>query len=218
MRKLIAIIFMFIIASNAYYGMVDEKGERVTDIQEVLREQKLIPSEIVEEQTNEITEQETAEEKQEVVQVEETKEEETPVETKTQVKQQSEKVQENKPKAVETKTTTVVKEEIPKQETKQEVQEKETPKQETKKEVKVQEPETPKCSDTKHGVGAGNTGKWFNSYNEAVAYYDNLINGYSNQIHNGEITLEKYNKECPYGYEVWSCPYCNKWTLNFYFR
>ena len=33
----------------------------------------------------------------------------------------------------------------------------------------------PKCNDTKHGVGVGNSNKWFNSYNEAVSYYDNLI-------------------------------------------
>ena len=217
MRKLIAIIFMFIISSNAYYGMVNDKGEKVTNIQDVLREQNLISSEMVEEETNEIAEKEKTEEKQEIIQEKETKVEETPVETKVEVKQQKVSTQESKPKVVETQKTTEAKKET-KQETKQEVQIQEKNKQETKTEVKVQEPETPKCSDTKHGVGAGNTGKWFNSYNEAVAYYDNLINGYSNQIHNGEITIEEYNKKCPYGYEVWSCPYCNKWTLNFYFR
>ena len=60
--------------------------------------------------------------------------------------------------------------------------------------------------------------KWFNSYNEAVSYYDNLILDYSNKIHNGQITFEEYNKQCPCGYEIWSCQYCGKWTLNYYKR
>ena len=209
MKKLIAIIFMFIIASNSYYGIVNDKGEKVTDIQEVLKEQNLITNEIVEEQENETIEQENIAEIQEVVEVDEPKIEETPVTTQTEIKPQSVKTQENKQTVVETKTITQEKQETP-------IQEK--TKQETKSEIKVQEPETPKCSDTKHGVGVGNSNIWFNSYNEAVAYYDNLINGYSDQVHNGEITPEEYNKQCPYGYEIWSCPYCNKWTLNYYFR
>ena len=78
--------------------------------------------------------------------------------------------------------------------------------------------EKPKCTDTKHGISVGNSNKWFNSYNEAVKYYDELIKMYSNQVHNGEITSEEYYKLCPYGYETWSCPYCGKWTLNYYKR
>ena len=92
----------------------------------------------------------------------------------------------------------------------------EQPKEETK--VEIKQPETPKCSDSKHGVGVGNSNKWFNSYNEAVSYYDNLILDYSNKIHNGQITFEEYNKQCPCGYEIWSCKYCGKWTLNYYKR
>ena len=109
-------------------------------------------------------------------------------------------------KTVEKETTTpVVETKIP-----------ETPKEETK--VEIKQPETPKCSDSKHGVGVGNSNKWFNSYNEAVSYYDNLILDYSNKIHNGQITFEEYNKQCPCGYEIWSCQYCGKWTLNYYKR
>ena len=92
----------------------------------------------------------------------------------------------------------------------------EQPKEETK--VEIKQPETPKCSDSKHGVGVGNSNKWFNSYNEAVSYYDNLILDYSNKIHNGQITFEEYNKQCPCGYEIWSCPLCEKWTINFYYN
>lgn len=98
-----------------------------------------------------------------------------------------------------------------------------TPKKTVEKEittpvVEIKQPETPKCSDSKHGVGVGNSNKWFNSYNEAVSYYDNLILDYSNKIHNGQITFEEYNKQCPCGYEIWSCQYCGKWTLNYYKR
>ena len=92
----------------------------------------------------------------------------------------------------------------------------EQPKEETK--VEIKQPETPKCSDTKHGVGVGNSNKWFNSYDEALSYYDNLILSYSNKVHNGEITFEEYNKQCPCGDEIWSCQYCGKWTLNYYKR
>ena len=33
---------------------------------------------------------------------------------------------------------------------------------------------------------------------------------------NYEIDNETYYKNCPSGYEVFSCPYCNKWTINLY--
>lgn len=78
--------------------------------------------------------------------------------------------------------------------------------------------EKPSCTDTKHGVGVGNSNNWFNSYDEAVSFYNNLIADYSNKAKNGEITYEEYCKKCPYGYETWSCQYCGKWTLNYYFR
>lgn len=99
---------------------------------------------------------------------------------------------------------------------KQEEEKKEQPKQENVNQNDVIE--KPKCTDTKHGIGVGNSDKWFNSYNEAIKYYDELINLYSSQVHNGEITAEEYYKLCPYGYETWSCPYCGKWTLNYYKR
>ncbi len=111
MKKLIAIIFMFIIASNSYYGIVNDKGEKVTDIQEVLKEQNLITNEIVEEQENETIEQENIAEIQEVVEVDEPKIEETPVTTQTEIKPQSVKTQENKQTVVETKTITQEKQE-----------------------------------------------------------------------------------------------------------
>ena len=114
-----------------------------------------------------------------------------------------------------TKQKTEINEQL-KQDIKTETQIQEQTKFETK--VEEKQSETPKCTDTNHGVGVGNSNKWFNSYNEAVSYYDNLILSYSNKVHNGEIIFEEYNKQCPCGYEIWSCQYCGKWTLNYYMR
>ena len=102
--------------------------------------------------------------------------------------------------------------------TKQETQVQEHPKQETKAEIKVQEPETPKCTDTKHRVSVGNSNKWFNSKQEAINYYQSIIKTWGDKWEKFEIDDETYNKNCPYGYEIWSCPLCGKWTINFYYN
>lgn len=133
--------------------------------------------------------------------------------TATDTKNTQEKVTENT-KQTETKKATQTTEKV--NTIQKERQEQTVTVQENKTENKVQE--KPKCTDTKHGVVAGNSDKWFNSYKEAVSYYDNLINSYSDQVHSEEITSEEYYKLCPYGYETWSCPYCEKWTLNYYMR
>ena len=88
--------------------------------------------------------------------------------------------------------------------------------QENKKESIVQG--KPKCSDTKHGIVAGNSNKWFDSYEEADSFYNAEIEKWGKQWENGEIDKDEYLKKCPSGYEVWTCPLCQKWTLNFYYR
>ena len=87
---------------------------------------------------------------------------------------------------------------------------------ETKKEVK--EPEKPQCTDTKHGVGVGNSNRWFNSKQEAINHYQSIIKNWGDKWENFEIDDETYNKNCPYGYEIWSCQFCGKWTINFYYN
>lgn len=90
---------------------------------------------------------------------------------------------------------------------------------ETKSEpTKEPEPVNPKCSGTNHGVGVGNSNKWFNSKQEAIAYYDSLIKTWGDKWESFEIDSATYDKNCPYGYEVWTCPFCGKWTINFYYR
>ena len=94
-----------------------------------------------------------------------------------------------------------------------EVTKQETPKQEEPKIVEV-----PKCSGNNHGVGTGNSGKWFNSESDAIKYYKSIIKTWGDKWEKFEIDDETYNKNCPYGYEDWSCPYCGRWTINFYYN
>ena len=108
--------------------------------------------------------------------------------------------------------------------TKEEKIEVSQPKEETKavetktEPIKETEPVTPKCSGTNHGVGVGNSNRWFNSKQETIAYYDSLIKTWGDKWESFEIDSATYDKNCPYGYEVWTCPFCGKWTINFYYR
>lgn len=123
------------------------------------------------------------------------------------------------------KTTQVVQTptvEVQPQEVKQEVKEEpkvvEEPKQEMPKQEEPKKVETPKCSGNSHGVGTGNSGRWFNSETEAINYYKSIIKSWGDKWEKFEIDDETYNKNCPYGYEDWSCPFCGKWTINFYYN
>lgn len=69
-----------------------------------------------------------------------------------------------------------------------------------------------------HGMDVGNCGKWFNSKNEAIAYYEEKINYWGKLWESYQIEDSEYYKNCPTGYEYWSCMYCNKWTINLYYR
>ena len=100
-------------------------------------------------------------------------------------------------------------------EEKQETKAEEQKPQDTKKE----ENKVVRCTtNNNHGMNIGNSNRWFDTYNSAVAYYDNLISNYGSKLRAEEITIEEYDKKCPCGYETWSCPYCGKWTVNFYYR
>lgn len=209
---------MIIKSKKLSLSKIENEKEIVTEINNIDDEEKEdIEVIVVENNTEEQEIEEKTHLEADIVKVNNTSIQEEP--KKDPVVTQEKKVESSKPveqprttpvttpkKIVEKETTTpVVETKIP-----------ETPKKETK--VEIKQPETPKCSDSKHGVGVGNSNKWFNSYNEAVSYYDNLILDYSNKIHNGQITFEEYNKQCPCGYEIWSCQYCGKWTLNYYKR
>ena len=59
--------------------------------------------------------------------------------------------------------------------------------------------------------------KYYNSKNEAIAEYERIINEWSDKWINNEIDDETYYKSCPDGYEIFSCPYCKKWTISLYY-
>ena len=86
------------------------------------------------------------------------------------------------------------------------------------KEQEVQIAPKTECKGNNHKVGAGNTGKWFETQEQAAAYFKTEIAKWGKQWENFEITDEEYHKNCPYGYEVWTCPQCQKWTVNFYYN
>lgn len=67
----------------------------------------------------------------------------------------------------------------------------------------------PKCNHS--------NGKWYNSKTEAEAIYNAELKKWGDKWTNYEIDTDTYNKNCPDGYEVFSCPYCNKWTINLYY-
>ena len=86
------------------------------------------------------------------------------------------------------------------------------------KEQEVQIAPKTECKGNNHKIGAGNTGKWFETQEQAAAYFKTEIARWGKQWENFEITDEEYHKNCPYGYEVWTCPQCQKWTVNFYYN
>ena len=73
-------------------------------------------------------------------------------------------------------------------------------------------------NNNNHSMSCGNMGKWFTSKSDIDDYWEEVVQTYSKQYENGEITWETYCKKSPYGYECWSCGYCGKWTGSFKYR
>lgn len=101
----------------------------------------------------------------------------------------------------------------------------ETPKENNKTsnnnytEVEVKIAEKKECDGNNHKIGAGNTGLWFETKAQADNYYNSEIEKWGKLWENDDkFTKEEYLKKCPSGYEVWTCPQCKKWTINFYYR
>ena len=85
------------------------------------------------------------------------------------------------------------------------------------KSVKTQK-EVHCTNNSNHSIKCGNMGKWFTSKSDIDDYWEEVVQTYSKQYENGEITWETYCKKSPYGYEYWSCGYCGKWTGNLKYR
>lgn len=141
-------------------------------------------------------------------------------EEKIQIKneQQEEKQQvSTKPIVQETIKQNVIEKEIPKLEEQKIEKQEETKIEENYTEIEVSIAERKECVGNKHGIDVGNTGKWFNTKEEAISTYKAEIKLWGNKWTNNEISDEEYYTNCPYGYEVWNCMYCGKWTLNYYY-
>ena len=73
-------------------------------------------------------------------------------------------------------------------------------------------------NNNNHSTSCGDAGIWVASKNEFKTYYENYCEEWNNKWVNDEISNEEYYKNCPYGYECWSCSYCGKWTGSFKYR
>lgn len=138
--------------------------------------------------------------------------------TTQQVKSSSKTTNKVETKKAETKSEVVKETSTTKEETPTKVDIPSTAAVEPKQETKVVETPTRCTNNNNHGMNVGNSGKWFNSKQEAINYYDSIIKTWGDKWENFEIDSETYDKNCPYGYEVWTCPFCGKWTINFYYR
>lgn len=163
---------------------------------------------------------------------EEQKLDESNIETEEQETETSIQTQTTQPIKSSSKATSKV--ETQKAETKSEVvKETSTTKEETptkvdipstttavepKQETKVEEKPTRCTNNSNHSMEVGNSGKWFSSKSEAIAYYNSQVSYYSNLWETEQIDDATYYSRCPSGYEVWDCIYCSKWTINFYYR
>ena len=70
-------------------------------------------------------------------------------------------------------------------------------------------------NNSNHSIKCGNIGMWFGSRREVDTYFSSVCNKWGTKYKNEEITWEEYTKNCPQGYECWSCSYCGKWTGDF---
>ena len=133
---------------------------------------------------------------------------ESQTETQVQVKEQEQPISNNQSQT--------------QNESSNQVQEKEsTQPAETKTEDKqntVENKPVTCTNNNNHFIEVGNSNRWFSSQKEAIAYYDGLVHEWSEKWESDEIDSKTYYKNCPYGYEVWSCGLCGKWTINLYYR
>lgn len=66
-----------------------------------------------------------------------------------------------------------------------------------------------------HSLSCGNMGRWFSSRSEVKAYVNAEMNKWNSLFESGAIGEDEYFRNCPSGYECWSCSNCGRWTGNF---
>lgn len=227
----VIIIISSIIGISVYHSKNTESNTNsmqdnsITTINEIpntdnnIQENVLEDEKVEENNINDITEQKDEESGTNNTQEQKKQESTTQASSKKQ-ENQTTQTQNDKIKSTQNQQTIQVQENKPNQETTQVKPQKEqqTTKEETRKEETTSNPVVERCTtNNNHGMSIGNSGKWFKTKAEAIAEYDAEINKWGDKWTNYEISDEEYYKNCPYGYEVWTCPYCNLWTLNYYY-
>ena len=223
MKKLVIIIIL-LISNFSYYGVVNDEGEKVTNIQEIMQSENVIVEENAAIEVQENVVEEKVEKKIEVQPTKVEEKQETKVEEikVTTAKKESTITEKKEPKNTSINTEEKIEEEKNKQEEKQiEKPKEETTQIEINKDISTKEDKQttviPKCTETNHLMETGNTGKWFDTKQQAVAFYEKEIKEWEEKWLKDEIDDDTYYKNCPDGYEYWSCPLCQKWTLNLYY-
>lgn len=232
MKKIILIIFMAIISGCSYYGAVNENGEKVTSFENVEQEQNEVKQEEIPSQPNIQSQNEVKEEQQnQVVQeqniqkIEIIENDSIPdkTQTKSDVKNDIQK-QENKVEIQNIKSTTNTdKNQIENNKNientnNQQMQAISQNNINSNKDKEVKKEQKTECIGNNHKIDSGNTKKWFETEEQAESYYNAEQKKWGKKWENYEIDDNEYDEKCPYGYEVWDCPVCKKWTINFYYR
>ncbi len=169
MKKLIVII-MLLISSFSYYGAVDENGEKITNLQNIVGIENTVQNEVVENKVQEIAEENTVDEVSKIENVEQ-------VEVAKEQPKEETKVSQN----VNTETKTQPKEDkqseaqstVPKQE---ETPQPVVPESNTQNIQTQKQPTSNWCVDggTQHVQGDGaNEHGYYSSWDEAYKAYEN---------------------------------------------
>lgn len=210
MKKILFIIVL-LISNFSYYGVVNEEGENVTNIQEIMQTENVVINEIIEE------DKQTQEKIIEVEKIEEPKEPTVDIQIETIANKEEQKVKEHTPTITEEK---IEKQVTPQVEQQNEKADEKPIQNETTANISINQENmdnNPKCTDNNHAVGAGNSNQWFDTEEQAIALYNSEIKLWGDKWTNYEIDDDTYYQNCPDGYEDWTCPLCGKWTINLYY-
>lgn len=88
----------------------------------------------------------------------------------------------------------------------------------TKTKVEPEKPKVIESKECKHYPEVGNSGKWYNSKQDAINEYKTIIKEYGDKWKNDEISDDEFKAKSPCGYETWDCMYCGKYTINYHYR
>lgn len=220
MKKFI-ILAILIISNMGIFGVGNTGGEENTKIQEIVANEPVQEVSVVEEQN------EKEEKIEEIADETENKQEEKQTDYQEQVTVNKEiKKEQPTQKTNATDNSTNNKQETKKveqkpQENKQQEQKKEQPvvtnekAQETKP---IQENKVKQCTNEEHAKISGNTNKWYDTKEDAIAFAETEQKKWGEKWTNFEIDDEEYDEKCPYSHKEWDCPNCKKWTLDLYYR